>query len=91
MPGVMRKTVLWLGTVLLVMVVYLVPGYTSCLVITKNGNIRSGPGTDFKIIGTVEEFDVFEGHVDGAHPKWFRSETSGLEKTGGGGRGEKQR
>jgi hypothetical protein len=50
-------------------------GYSACLLITRDGNIRSGPGTEYKIIGNVKVFDVFEGHIDSTQPKWFKSET----------------
>lgn len=71
----MTKIGVFLGTVLSIVVFSLVPGHPSCLLITRDGNIRSGPGTHYKIIGNVEVFDVFEGRIDSSQPKWFKSET----------------
>ena len=71
----MTKAGVLLGTMLFIAVITIVPGYPACLLITRDGNIRSGPGTEYKIIGNAEVFDVFEGHIDSTQPKWFKSET----------------
>jgi hypothetical protein len=71
----MTKTGILFGIMLSIAVLIVLPAYPACLLITRDGNIRSGPGTEYKIIGNAELYDVYEGHIDSAQPKWFKSET----------------